>query len=110
MDNQLNLPPDVYTRLVDAAQNEGTTPLGWIENHLPSPSECKCTTTEASSNPDYLTDERLEQMRKEGKTMLDMLGDLVGCVHSGRGDLHVSERHSELFAEGMEEKRQQGRL
>jgi hypothetical protein len=108
MDNQLNIPSDIYTRLVDAAQSEGTTPLGWLDSHLPSKAECKCSSNEASSNPDYLTDERLEQMRKEGKTMLDMLGDLVGSVHSGRGDL--SQRHGELFAEGMEEKRRQGTL
>jgi hypothetical protein len=109
MDDQLNLPHDVYTRLVDAAQNEGTTPVGWIEQRLPT-AECECDKGKPERNVEYLTDERLEQMRKEGKTMRDLLGDLIGCIHSGRGDLRASERHSELFAEGMEEKRRQGRL
>jgi hypothetical protein len=40
---------------------------------------------------------------------LEALGELVGSIHSG-GKLGAAERHSELFAEGMEEKRRQGRL
>ena len=104
MDDQLSLPHDVYTRLVDAAQSEGTTPAGWIQQRLPC-DNCK----PGSSGVAELTDERLEEMRKQGKSMLDLLGDLVGSVRSG-GQLRASERHSELFAQGMEEKRRQGRL
>lgn len=108
MDDQLSLPHDVFTRLVDAAQNEGTTPQGWIEQRLP-PSKCDCPGGEGLPKPPVLTDERLEQMRKEGKTMLDVLGDLVGSVHSG-GQLRASERVSELFGEYLEQKRREGRL
>jgi hypothetical protein len=104
MDDQLHVPHDIYTRLVDAAQTEGTTPVGWIEQRLPT-----AASMSSDSQVAKLTDERLEQMRKDGKTVLEMLGDLVGSIHSG-GQARASERHSELFVQGMEEKRREGRL
>jgi hypothetical protein len=109
MDDQLNIPHDVYTRLVDAAQNEGTTPTGWIEQRLPSATERKCADKNAPAQIERLTNQQLEQMRKEGQTMLDLFGDLVGSVHSG-GKERLSERVSELFGDYLEQKRKEGRL
>jgi hypothetical protein len=94
MEDHVDLPHDVYTRLIDAAQSEGTTPAGWIENRLPPPSTNQSCEQASADKP---------------KNMLEALGELVGSIHSG-GKLGAAERHSELFAEGMEEKRRQGRL
>ncbi len=94
MDDQVNLPHDVYTRLIDAAQHEGTTPAGWIEQHLPPPQKPAAPKEKEPAKP---------------QTMLEALGDLVGSVHSGGKD-QLSIRHSELFAEYLEQKRREGRL
>jgi hypothetical protein len=94
MDDQLSLPHDVYTRLLEAAESEGTTPVGWIQDRLPPPHDQRSSSLGTVAAP---------------QNMLEALGDLVGSIHSG-GQLQASERHGELFAEGMEEKRRQGRL
>jgi hypothetical protein len=103
MDDQLSLPHDVYRRLVDAAQSEGTTPVGWIEERLP-PSECEC-----SEPITKLTPEQRREMHEQGKTLLDVFGDSVGSINSG-GQLRASERVNELFGEYLEQKRREGRL
>lgn len=94
MDDQIQLPHDVYERLVEAAHNEGTTPLGWIEERLPFPKRDPAGQERSAIKP---------------KNMLEALGDYVGSFKSD-GALRASERHGELFAEGMEQKRRQGRL
>ena len=88
MDDQLNMPHDVYTRLVDAAHSEGTTPVGWIEQRLPE---------EAPPSLNQLP------------SMYDLFKDVIGKYHSG-GKERLAERHSEVFGEILEQKRREGRL
>jgi len=87
MEDQLNLPHDVYTRLVEAAENEGTTPVGWLEKNLP--------------------EKKSEHAKPE--TMADVLRDYIG-KYSSDGTLRASERVNELFGEYLEQKRREGRL
>lgn len=46
---------------------------------------------------------------KPGRTMADLLAGRVGVIRSG-GDGRLSEKHSEVFAELLEEQRRAGRL
>jgi hypothetical protein len=88
MSYQLDVPEDVFTRLSNAAQQEGTTPIGWIEQRLPP-----------EKRPDI----------QQVKTMLELFGDSVGSISSGGKD-RLSERHGELFADYLEQKRREGKL
>lgn len=87
MDDELNLPHELSTRLAEAARNEGTTPIGWVEQHLPS----------------------VPPVGDQPHTMADVFGDSIGKFHS-TGDLRASERVNELFGEHLEQKRREGRL
>lgn len=96
-----------YSALEAAAAAEGTTPDWWLEVHLPDllpPGEPFVTADPAQPrNAD-------SSEADEPKSLLDLLirAGGVGGFRSGRSDL--SERHSELFAEGMLEKRRMGTL
>lgn len=81
-----------YAALEEAASASGTTPAGWITANLPPVSPIR---------PEF------EDAPPSG-TLAERLAGLVGLVHSGRKDL--SEQHSELFLEGMLEKRRTGHL
>lgn len=89
MSHNLEIPDPVFTRLAEAAEHEGTTLVGWIEQHLPPP-----VTDDSATKP---------------RTLADLLGDSVGKFRSG-GDLRASERVNELFGEYLEQKRREGRL
>lgn len=52
----LELPPDVYARLLKAAEESGTTPVGWIEARLPGFSEADRYATPV------LLDERVQEL------------------------------------------------
>ena len=88
MNHNLEIPDPIFTRLAEAAESAGTTPVGWIEQHLPPP---------VASEPE------------KGKTMADMFGDSIGKFRSS-GELRASERVKELFGEYLEQKRREGRL
>ena len=92
MSRMLELPDPVYQALEQAATAKGLTPAAWIAAHLPSPP------------PDR------PRVGPDGKplTMLDLFAGHIGVIASGIGDL--SEDTGRKFAEGMEEKRREGRL
>ena len=91
MSRSVELPDSVYDALEAVASASGTTPAGWIAAKLPS-------TTDTPPEPEPASDETLE----------DGFEDYIGLFNSGRGDL--AERHSELFLEGLLEKRRTGTL
>jgi hypothetical protein len=82
MIHQLDIPENVYSRLIFAARQQGTTPICWIEQHLPR-------------TPSGLTE--------SSRSMADMFGDSVGKFASS-DDLQASERGSELFGEYLKQK------
>jgi hypothetical protein len=82
----------IYAALQEAASASGTTPEGWIAANLPLPA---LTVQPEPEGPSSLT-------------LAERFAAHVGGFRSGRGDL--SERHSELFTEGLVEKRRTGTL
>jgi hypothetical protein len=90
-DRAVQLPASTFTALEEAARATGTTPEGWIAANLPP-------TLVASED---------EENAPPG-TLAERLAGLVGLIRSGRNDL--AERHSELFMEGLLEKRRTGTL
>jgi len=87
--SSIDLPDPVRVALEEAASASGNTPAGWIAAHLPSATLPQCD--EPSS-----------------KTPAERFAALVGGFRSEHGDL--AERHSELFMEGLLEKRRLGHL
>jgi hypothetical protein len=87
----VHLPACTFAALEEAASACGTTPEGWIAANLPPVLAMQPGSKGLPST-----------------TLAERFAALVGGFRSGRDDL--SERHSELFAEGMEEKRRTGTL
>lgn len=92
MSRSIDLPDSVYAALEAAASASGTTPAEWIAANLPQ----SALEPEAECNG------------QPQKTLAERLEGYIGLIHSGRGDL--AERHSELFMEGLLEKRRTGHL
>jgi hypothetical protein len=88
MSQSLDLPDPVFDALQQAASVSGTTPVGWIAAHLPSPQP---------------------EPKKEAKTLADLLEGHVGLAHSG-GKERMSENTGEKFTEYLLQKRREGRL
>jgi hypothetical protein len=88
----IQISEDVYRDLELAALALGTTPAEWIAARLPGRSPAS---------------ERAEGAQPP-RTLADEFAGYIGLFSSGRGDL--SERVSEVFTEGMAEKRRAGRL
>jgi hypothetical protein len=90
MSRTLELPDELYERLEKAAANDQTTPVGWLEQHVPKrngqapPSEVK-------------------------KTLRERLHGIIGSVAS-QADQRLSENTGEKFADYLEQKRREGRL
>lgn len=93
MSRSIELSEEDYARVEREAEMEGITPEEWMARHLPAlDGEAKpCTNG------------------KPVRTMADVLAGRVGLFDSG-GDGMLSERHSELFADYLVEKRKAGRL
>src|SRR5687767_5135975 len=92
MSRSVDLPDSVFAALEEAATASGTSPAEWIAAHLPQPAPT--VEPECDGQPPRTLAERLE--------------GYIGLVHSGRGDL--SERVSELFADGVVEKHRERQL
>lgn len=134
MSRTVELPDDVYQRLEEEASAAGTTPAEWIAARLPD----GCPGCAPVSRMLELPDATYQQLEEEAsaagatpaewiatrlprrrscsdeplvpgaRTLADEMAGLIGLFSSDRGDL--SERHSELFAEGLLEKRRNGTL
>lgn len=89
MSRPLDLPDPIYDALAEAASASGTTPVGWIVAHLPP------------TPP--------EKPAGEVRTMADWMRGHIGTIASD-GKVAYSQDCGEKFADGLEEKRRQGRL
>ncbi|HEU4881752.1 MAG TPA: hypothetical protein VFT45_05890 [Longimicrobium sp.] len=92
MSRSIELSDEDYARLEHAAEVEGITPAEWIARRIPT----------WGKEPEPCLN------GKPTRTMADVLAGRVGLFDSGDGTL--SERHSELFGDYLEEKRKAGRL
>ena len=63
MSKTLELPEELYARLEEAAETSGTTPEGWLDQHLPKPQPKPPT--------------------GDGKTLRQRLEGLIGNFSSG---------------------------
>jgi hypothetical protein len=84
----VEVPEDVYHGLQEEALASGTTPAEWIAAHLSQPATA--VQPECEGQPP--------------STLVDGWAGYIGRFSSGCGDL--SERVSEIYAEGMMEKHQ----
>jgi hypothetical protein len=107
MSRTVELPDDVYQRLEEEASAAGATPAEWIAARLPVPcvhtNDAGSVAVETEGIPAVNGDAATSQ-----KTLADRMKGKIGRISSGRTDL--SERVSELFAEGLMEKRRTGHL
>ena len=90
MSRTLELPDELYERLQKAAADGHTTPVDWLDQHVPK------------SNG-----ESVPPVAK--KTLRERLGGRIGGFHSG-GKVTLSENCGEHFADYLEQKRREGRL
>jgi hypothetical protein len=58
MNQVLEIPDAVYAALVKAAEQNGTTPTGWIIAHLPSPVAIEPQIAATDDDPDELAEGR----------------------------------------------------
>lgn len=89
MSRTLELPDAVYAALEREAAARGLDPVAWIAAHLPA---------HPTTKPD----------EQSAKSLAERMTGYIGVFASGLGDL--SEDTGRKFAEGMEEKRREGRL
>jgi hypothetical protein len=94
----ITLPPDIAHVLAERAYQQGTTPELLVVHSL-----------RERFLPSVSNDSRVE---REG-TLADFLNGYIGVLHSSEhipGGAQMSQDSGSKFAEGMVEKRQQGRL
>lgn len=94
MSHTLELPDALYDALKKAADASGTTPLGWIANHLGEVEATPETEQEQTSGP---------------KTLADLFAGRVGRIRSG-GNERLTEECGRKFADHLEAKRKAGHL
>jgi hypothetical protein len=92
MSKSIEFSDEVYSRIEEAASATGNTVAEVVAARFPK--KCPPPTINGSA--------------ESPRTLADLLEGLIGVVSLDRTDL--AERHSELFAEGMEEKHRQGHL
>lgn len=92
MSKMIEMPDELYAELAKAAAVDGTTPLGWIAARLR-----------------LLRGSKRMDPNPTGQTLAERFAGRVGVVASG-GQERLSERHSEVFGEMLEEQRRAGRL
>jgi hypothetical protein len=86
----LELPDELFDRLAKAAATSGTTPVEWLDRHVPKA---------------HVTDAQPEVK----KTLRERLEGLIGSQSSG-GQERLSENTGEKFTDYLEQKRREGRL
>jgi hypothetical protein len=88
MTRPLDLPEPIFDALSQAAEECGTTPVGWIVAHLPS-----------------------SETSKSGSaaTLADLFVGRTGNISSGNAS-NLSENCTERFTDELERKRIEGRL
>jgi hypothetical protein len=92
----ITLTPELEKVVIEQAQQQGTTPELLALDKL---------------NEQFLS--RPPAASSEEGNLADYLGDFIGCLDSGElvpGGARMSENIGEKFAEGMMQKRNEGRL
>ncbi|HEX8245880.1 MAG TPA: hypothetical protein VF541_20370 [Longimicrobium sp.] len=113
MSGTVELPDDVYVQLQAAAAAAGTTPAEWIAARLPRGCQ-ESGTADSQPHRSCASDDPAVAPPDAGngagpqQTLADRLAGRIGRLSSGRTDL--SERVSEIFLEGLLEKKRTGRL
>lgn len=92
MSRTIELADEVYQRLEKAAAALRITPEEWIDRYLPP-----------------LPTPLLTRDGKVPKTLADLFEGRIGLIDSG-SDENLSEDHSRIFGEILEEKRRRGTL
>ena len=87
MSRTLELPDELYERLAKAAAEGQTTPVNWLDQHVPKP---KGQTTPPSAK----------------KSLRERLDGLIGNFSSG-GQERLSENCGEKFTDYLEQKRRE---
>lgn len=93
----ITLPPELEQTITERAHQQGTTPELLVLDEL------RLRFAPPTPDPPVV----------EGETMYDYLKEFIGCLDSGEivpGGARMSENIGQKFAEGMEEKRRQGRI
>ena len=94
MSRTIEMSDELYAELTEAAEDAGTTPLGWIAARLRL----------------LRGDRHVDARRNRGQTLAQRAAELglLGVVDSG-GTERLSERHSEVFGEMLEARGRAGR-
>jgi hypothetical protein len=85
----IDLPDELHARLLKAGSDTGLTPVEWIARRLPRPFK--------------------PPENSDGRTMAERFAGRVGLVGSG-GSERISENHSKIFGDMLEEQHRKGRL
>ncbi|HKP76263.1 MAG TPA: hypothetical protein VJT67_12120 [Longimicrobiaceae bacterium] len=115
MSRSIELSDEVYATLEAAASAAGVTPTEWVTQHINGTATHGWPRQDLS--PEVLRERFLAIVGSDGNgdgegakrmTLAERIVMDPEPFYSARGDL--AERHSELFAEGMLEKRRMGTL
>jgi hypothetical protein len=90
MSRTLELPDELYERIAKIAEESQTTPVGWLDQHVPKPN--------GPAAPPAVK-----------KTLRERLDGLIGSIESSGGE-HLSRDCGEKFTDYLEQKRREGRL
>ncbi|HET7462606.1 MAG TPA: hypothetical protein VFJ82_15235 [Longimicrobium sp.] len=104
MSRTIELPDDVYARVEEAASASGNSVAEVIATRFPALGIDPCSNGSTDEGKNSCANGAPHPPR----TLADEFAGRVGLVSSGRGDL--ARRAGELFAEGMAEKKREGRL
>ena len=114
MSRSIELSDDIYEQLEAEASAAGTTPEEWIAARLPKHcAECnesaQAPSTPSDQNPASGAGESSgNDASAPPKTLAERMAGRIGRISSGRTD--GSERVSEIFLEGLLEKKRTGHL
>jgi len=123
MSRRIELPDDVYARVKEAASASGNSVAEVIAARFPASPAPPCTSLHtveggkpaangagvpALTRPEGEAAQATCDNAGNGLTMADRLAGRIGRLRSGRTD--ASERASELFVEGLLEKKRTGHL
>lgn len=114
MSKIVEVPDDVYARIEKVAAVSDMTVEEWIASLFPEPTVWPAANGGSANGGREMTNGDVTAAvsgagsEQRPRTLADEFAGRVGLVSSGRSDL--SERVSELFAQGMLEKQRTGHL
>jgi hypothetical protein len=100
MSQMVKFDDDLYADLEAAAEDEGTTPLGWIAARVPRRQSTGAAGTNGTS----------AAPPGPSKTMADLFAGHIGGVHGGGLEAVEEKCRGDSFAEYLLQKKREGRL